>query len=127
MATKKAIEGSAFVGYFGPLLDALRGLGGSGKPDEVVERIATDLKLPDTLKNELLPSGQRRFRNQVAWARFYLVREGLLDSSKRGVWMLSERGRSVRLSPEQSREVFLKVAKADQEQRRTKVQKAGTS
>ena len=85
MTKKHSPEGSAFVRFFGPLLDALRGLGGSGTPDEVVERIAKDLKIPDAVQNELLPSGQPRFRNQVAWARFYLVREGLLDSSKRGV------------------------------------------
>ena len=83
------IKGAQFVRYFGPLLDALRGLWGSGTPDEVVERIAEDLKLPDEVQNELLPSGESRYRNQVAWARFYLVREGLLDSSKRGVWSLT--------------------------------------
>lgn len=71
MANKKLPEGSVFVRYFGPLLDALRGLGGSGTPDEVVERIAKDLHLPDETQNELLPSGQPRFRNQVAWARFF--------------------------------------------------------
>lgn len=92
MATKTTVEGSAFVRYFGPLLDALCGLGGSGTPGEVVERIAKDLKLPDTLQNELMSSRQPRFRNQVAWARFYLVREGLRDSSKRGARSLTERG-----------------------------------
>ena len=34
---KKKEEGAQFVKYFGPLLDALRGLGGSGTPDEVAE------------------------------------------------------------------------------------------
>jgi restriction endonuclease Mrr len=66
------------------------------------------------------PSGEPRYRNQVAWARFYLVREGLLDSSRRGVWSLTERGRSTKLSPEQAREVFLKWVHFFQEQRRTK-------
>ena len=94
MARQKKEEGSQFVRYFGPLLDALRGLGGSGSPDEVVERIASDLSLSDEIQNELLPSGELRYRNQVAWARFYLVREGLLDSSKRGIWSLTERGRA---------------------------------
>ena len=122
MASKKSPEGSVFVRFFGPLLDALRGLGGSGAPDEVVERIAKDLKLPDEVQNELLPSGQSRFRNQVAWARFYLVREGLLDSSKRGVWSLTERGRSTTLSLDQSREIFLKWVRMFQE-RRAKVEK----
>ena len=123
MAKKKSVEGAQFVRYFGPLLDALRGLGGSGTPDEVVERVAKDLKLPDEIQNELLPSGEPRFRNQVAWARFYLVREGLLDSSKRGVWSLTERGRSATLSPQQAREVFLKWVRIFQEQRRARSEK----
>jgi restriction system protein len=120
MAKKQAEEGAQFVRYFGPLLDALRGLGGSGTPDEVVERIASDLQLPDDLQNELLPSGEPRYRNQVAWARFYLVREGMVDSSKRGVWSLTERGRATHLSPEQAREVFLKWVRIFQEQRKAR-------
>ena len=63
------VEGARFVRYFGPLLDALRGLGGSGSPEEVVERIASDLKLSDDVQNELLPSGEPRYRNQVHWAQ----------------------------------------------------------
>jgi len=117
---KRKEEGARFVRYFGPLLDALRALGGSGTPDEVVERIALDLGLSDEVQNELLPSGESRYRNQVAWARFYLVREGLLDSSRRGVWSLTERGRSTKLSPEQAREVFRKWVHYYQEQRRGK-------
>ena len=122
MARKKKEEGSQFVRYFGPLLDALRKLGGSGTPEEVVEQIAQDLGLPDEVQNDLLPSGQPRYRNQVAWARFYLVREGLLDSSKRGVWSLTDRGRETTLSSEQAREVFLKWVRIFQEQRREKEQ-----
>lgn len=123
MPKKKSAEGAQFVRYFGPLLDALRGLGGSGTPDEVVERIARDLKIPDEVQNELLPSGEPRFRNQIAWARFYLVREGLLDSSKRGVWSLTERGRSTTLTAAQARELFLKWVRLFQEQRRAKSEK----
>jgi restriction system protein len=119
---KKKDEGSQFVRYFGPLLDALRGLGGSGTPDEVVERIANDLALSDEIQNDLLPSGQPRYRNQVAWARFYLVREGLLDSSKRGVWSLTEQGRSTTLSLSQAREIFLKQVRFYQEQKRKQTQ-----
>jgi restriction system protein len=120
MTRKKKDEGAQFVRYFGPLLDALRGLGGSGSPDEVVERIAKDLNLSDDIQNDLLPSGQPRYRNQVAWARFYLVREGLLDSSKRGVWSLTEQGRNTMLSQDQSREIFLSQVRVYQEQRRLK-------
>lgn len=120
MAKRKTDEGALFVRYFGPVLDALRKLGGSGKPDEVIEQIATDLALSDEVQNDLLPSGESRFRNQVAWARFYLVREGLLDSSKRGVWSLTERGRATTLTHPQAREIFLRWVKIFQEQRKAK-------
>lgn len=120
MAKRKNDEGALFVRYFGPVLDALRKLGGSGKPDEVTEQIASDLALSDEVQNDLLPSGESRFRNQVAWARFYLVREGLLDSSKRGVWSLTERGRATSLTHPQAREIFLRWVKIFQEQRKAK-------
>ena len=120
----KKDEGAQFVRYFGPLLDALRGLGGSGRPEEVVERIAADLLIPDETQNELLPSGELRYRNQVHWARFYLVKEGLLNSSKRGVWSLTERGQATKLNADQAREIFLKWVRIFQEQRRTKIPSA---
>lgn len=120
MVKEKKDEGAQFVKYFGPLLDALRGLGGSAKADEAVDRVAHDLRIPDAVLNETLPSGGSRFRNQVAWARFYLVREGLIDSSKRGVWSLTEKGFKTTLSPDQSREAFLRWVKIFQEQRKLK-------
>jgi restriction system protein len=54
----------------------------------------------------------------VAWARFYLTREGLLDASRRGVWSLTERARNTSLTPEKAREIYLKWGKAFAEERR---------
>jgi len=88
----------------------------------VVERIAQDLHIPDEIQNEPLPSGEPRFRNQVHWARFYLVREGLLDSSRRGVWSLTEGGRVTTLSQEQARIIFLRWVRIFQERRRAKAE-----
>ncbi len=65
MASKKRSE---FVKWFGPLLDALRDLGDSGRPREVSDRIAKNLSLPDTVLDETLKSGGSKFHNQVAWA-----------------------------------------------------------
>lgn len=115
---KRSTEGAQFVKYFGPLLVALRKLGGSGTPDEVVEQIANDLKIPDKVQNELLSSGGPRFHNQVAWARFYLSKEGLLDSSKRGVWSLTEKGQNTTLDLEQSRAISIQLVKKFQSEGR---------
>ena len=54
------------------------------------------------------------------------MREGLLDSSKRGVWSLTERGRSTTLSPQQAGEVFQKWTRIFQEQKRAKDAKPET-
>jgi len=122
MPKKNRNEGPQFVRHFGPLLNALRSLGGSGTPREVVEQISKDLQVSDEIQNELLSSGEARFPNQVAWARFYLTREGLLDSSKRGVWSLTDKGRSTILTPEQARTVFIKWAKVFQEENKRRKQ-----
>ncbi len=120
----KPNEGAQFVRYFGPLLDALRKLGGSGTPGEVVEQVAEDLKLSEDVQSALLESRALRFPNQVAWARFYLSREGLLDSSKRGVWNLTEKGLNTHLTLEEARSLFRKLVKVFAEERKKKKETA---
>lgn len=92
----------------GPILDALRELGGSGKPREVSELIAERCNVSDAKLEETLNSGQTRFYNQVHWARQYLVWEGLLDGSRRGVWTLTEHGYDKTLNEDEARELFLR-------------------
>ena len=111
-----------FVKWFGPLLDALRDLGGSGKPKEVVEQIANTLKIPDSQREEVMKSGILRFHNQVAWARQYLVWEGLLEEGKRGIWTLSSKGMTTNLIEKQAREIFLKWVEIHQKTRKTKTE-----
>jgi restriction system protein len=117
---RKTAEGTRFLRYFGPLLEALRKLGGSGSPDEVVEQIAADMNLSDDEQNETVPSGGSRLKTNIAWARFYLVREGLLDSSKRGVWSLTEQGRATQVTVQQAGEIFSRWVKVFDGQRKSK-------
>lgn len=82
--------------YLGPVIEAIRELGGSGRPDEVRAVIARELRISEAEQSEPLPSGvQTRFENQVHWARFHLAKAGYIDSSQRGVWTLTEKGRSL--------------------------------
>jgi len=97
-----------FVKWFGPLLDALRDLGDSGRPREVSDRIAKRLNLPDKVLNETLKSGGNRFHNQVAWAKQYLLWEGMLESSKHGTWTLTEKGRTAHITDTQASAIFKK-------------------
>lgn len=82
-----------FVEYFGPVLRALDALGGSGRPREVADKVAEMLHLTPEQLQDAAPGKEPRFANRVAWARFYLVKAGFIDSSVRGVWQLTDVGR----------------------------------
>lgn len=105
---KRKATKAEFVKWFGPTLDALRQLGGSGKPKEVVEQISKTLNISDQVLEETMKSGILRFQNQVAWARQYLVWEGYIDDNTRGIWALTPLGYKTHLDEESARQIFLK-------------------
>lgn len=121
MAKRKKAE---FAKWFGPTLDALRELGYSGKPKEVVEKIAMDLNLNEDFLNETLEkSGVNKFYNQVAWARQYLIWEGLLDSSIRGTWKLTDKGKETHLTTEEAYGIIKKWVEINAKARKEKNEK----
>jgi restriction system protein len=120
---KRKATQAEFVKWFGPLLDALRQLGGSGKPKEVVEQIAKNLHIPDKVLEETMKSGILRFQNQVAWARQYLVWEGYLDDNTRGIWTLTPLGYKTHLNENEARQIFLKWVDIHQRARKEKSEK----
>ena len=96
---KKRAGKTEFVKWFGPVLDALRALGGSARPREITQWIGVKLSVPDEILNERYEkSGVLKFQNQLAWARQYLVWEELLATSKHGVWTLSSKGWETKLN-----------------------------
>lgn len=122
------IKGQAeFVQWFGPLLDALRAMGGSATPRECSDWIAERLHLSESVVESRIKSGAEKFHNQVQWARQYLVWEGLLDSPRRGVWTLTPKGSAAHLSPEDSRKLFLKRVEIDAARRQAKSEKTNES
>ena len=104
-------RGPQFVRYFQPVLDAFGELGGSGRPEEVVELIADRLGVTNKERDELISSGESRFRKNVNWARFYLAKAECIDSSTRGVWTLTETGRKTKLTPDESLRLFNDIHK----------------
>lgn len=115
---KRKDKKTEFVKWLGPILDALRELGGSAKPKEITQFIGEKYELPDeVLSARYEKSGVLKFQNQLAWARQYLIWEELLESSKHGVWTLSKKGWETYLSEEQGYQIFLKWVKVFQELR----------
>lgn len=119
---EKRSSEAEFVKWFGPLLDALRQLGGSGKPREISSKIAENLNLQNEVLAETLKSGAFKFYNQVAWARQYLVWEGLIDASRHGIWALTQKGSQTTLSIQESRDVCKKWLNIHQKARKNKTE-----
>jgi restriction system protein len=61
-----------------------------------VPALADTFHLTDAERTELLPSGQQAvFHNRVAWANTYLKKAELLRAPRRGVFTITDRGKSV--------------------------------
>ncbi len=63
---------------------------------ETLDMLAEGVHLTDAERERLLPSGKQTiFTNRVAWAKSRLKQAGLIDSPRRGLYRLTERGREV--------------------------------
>ncbi|MEK7795024.1 MAG: restriction endonuclease [Candidatus Hydrogenedentota bacterium] len=128
MARKdRGTKGAQFVRYMGPVLKALHTLGGSATPTEVQQVMIEMLGISEDDQNKVTSNGQSRFKNQVHWARFDLSKAGLIDSSKRGVWSLTESGRQyVDLTNEAALELSKKIRKRPQTENSSTIHPAPT-
>jgi restriction system protein len=69
---------------------------GETKIADVVERLSDEFKLSEDERAELLPSGkQTTIANRTHWAKSYLKQAGLVTSTRRGHFQISEAGKSV--------------------------------
>ena len=79
---------------FLPVVRAFRQLDGSADSDQLIEKVAEILCLPDELTAIPHKSGpQTEIGYRIAWVKSWLKWGGMLDNPQRGVWVLTERGR----------------------------------
>jgi restriction system protein len=84
-----------FQSFFKPLLD-IAADGQEHSIEEARNFIARSMVLSEADMAELLPSGiQTKFDNRVAWAKSYFVQAKVLESSRRGFFRITERGREL--------------------------------
>jgi restriction system protein len=63
---------------------------------EIYEGISNKFQLTDSEKVKLLPSGRQPIiENRVGWAKTYLLKAGLLESTRRGFIRITSRGKEV--------------------------------
>src|SRR5215211_6454056 len=76
---------------------------------EAIEELANHFGLTEDERKELLPSGsQATFDNRVGWARTYMKKAGLLESPRRGYFLITEQGvQALKQKPEMINVKFL--------------------
>jgi len=80
------------------LLAAMHELGGSGSIDEISAKVIEALDLPEevlAIPHNPEKSSLTEVEYQLAWARTYLKKYGILDNSSRGVWVIVPEKRDV--------------------------------
>lgn len=92
------MKGPQFLQYCIPIIEVLRSLGNSGTPSEVTDFVIEKMNISEEEQSKTLKNGQSKVRNRIAWARFYLTKGGLLEGAERGVWSLSDKGKTIQLS-----------------------------
>lgn len=75
-----------------PTFEALKNLGGSGSNSEILDQVIQDLKIPDKIVDIPHQSKYNNYQSelayQLAWARTYLSKYGVIDNSTRGIWSI---------------------------------------
>lgn len=100
---------------FNPLLTALHELGSSASISELEEKVADILKLSESDLEEIHDGNRTKFSYNLAWARTYLKRFGLLENSSRGVWALTSGGQK---TPSVKKEAVKKFVQEEDRKRR---------
>ena len=118
----KQAKGPQFIRFFKPIIEALKESGGSGTAAEIIDKTIEKMKISEKEQEATNKNGQSRVRNQVNWARQYLVWAGHLDSSKRGIWSLTEKGTSLDLALFDVMGTLKQVQKAFKDEQKPKVQ-----
>jgi restriction system protein len=87
----------SYDAFLWPILERLRFKGGAMTNQEMVDDVAVAMGLTDEQQSEPHgETGRTEVEYRMSWARVYLKKAELLESSERGVWRLTLRGNEVR-------------------------------
>ncbi|MBI4977149.1 MAG: restriction endonuclease [Spirochaetes bacterium] len=84
-------KGPKFMQYCLPIINILKDLGGSGNPSEVTDLVIERCNISDEDQAVTNKNGGSKVKNQIAWARFYLVKFGILESDSYGIWSIDKK------------------------------------
>lgn len=101
-----------FVSYFEPVVKILKDFEGRAEPKKIFKELINRYNIPDEFLEILNKNGGSKFENRVHFARFYLLKAGLIYAQKRGLWALTETGMNAEIDQQMAADIFRSVQAA---------------
>jgi restriction system protein len=110
-----------FINWITPFIEVLKEKGGSATTKEIREGVAEKMELAEEfLEQRYEKSKLLKFDNQIYWAKQYLAWEKLVETSKRGIWTLTDEGWKTSMSYTQALALHRKWVKIHSDARKRK-------
>lgn len=109
-----------FSKWYGPVVETLYKMGGSGKRPDVHQKIIEDYGITDEELKIVNSTGTAQVLNDIDWARNYLVYEGVVEKGEGGLWILTELGQTIIVTDELASKItakWIKIKVAEREHR----------
>ncbi|MDH5718806.1 MAG: winged helix-turn-helix domain-containing protein [Spirochaetia bacterium] len=103
--------GPEFLRFAIPIIEVLKENNYEGRPKDITDLVIKRCNISEDDLGEKLIHGGNRIKNQVHWARFYLMKAGYIDANKKGIWALTEHAKDTILRPEEVYPLFKDVRK----------------
>jgi len=88
------IEVPAYHTFFGPVIEALKQLGGSGSNQEIYEKVTEILSISDEILDIPHNDGpMTKVEYRLRWTQTYLKKDKAIINTTKGIWTLLPRGR----------------------------------
>lgn len=88
------IEVPAYHTFFGPVIEALKQLGGSGSNQEIYEKVTEILSISDEILDIPHNDGpMTKVEYRLRWTQTYLKKDEAIINTTKGIWTLLPRGR----------------------------------
>ncbi len=88
----ESTQGPEFIRFFPAIIETLKARGGHALARDVYNEVFDRAGVTEEERSIFLASGESRQKNQIRWARFYLLRAGLMGATVRGEWRLTASG-----------------------------------
>lgn len=97
-----------------PTLKAMHLLGGKASISNIEYKVAEILSLSSSDVNEIHKGSRTKLNYRLAWSRYYLKKFGLLTKEEKGIWSLTEKGKTIKSIDKEHIKSYVKKTNDDE-------------